>query len=355
MTAAPSLAFPGSRVVAGWWRQLAPLRPRALWVAHLFFHRVEALARVARPERLDSFRRAILKALAAAPAKTVPGLDARLHLGPQVLRQVLERLHADGLAEAGAGGGWASTALGRQALDRGEYPRAGYERRVFHFVENRRGPPQFLNLNPALPSPFPAPEGWRFDAGLLEACPRRPDEWKRRHGFPADVERVLRGGAETGQVNNAVPEWRRVILDQPEHLPAALVLAPGADGGGERLLGFAVRPEGWALQAPEAAFSLGAGWQETFPDLAQEAGLGAWRQAWREWCQPRGVPAAEVEACALERRDHLLRVLAPKKLVDRLRSARSDAIKGEAWLLAGGENVRPAALVEVQEAAPAKA
>jgi hypothetical protein len=35
--------------------------------------------------------------------------------------------------------------------------------------------------------------------------------------------------------------------------------------------------------------------------------------------------------------------------VERLRAARSDAVKGEAWLLAGTGSVRTAALVELHE------
>src|SRR5262249_35580821 len=46
MMVSSSLAYPGSRSLAGWWRQLAPLHPRAVWLAHLLLHRVEALVRL---------------------------------------------------------------------------------------------------------------------------------------------------------------------------------------------------------------------------------------------------------------------------------------------------------------------
>jgi len=42
--------------------------------------------------------------------------------------------------------------------------------------------------------------------------------------------------------------------------------------------------------------------------------------------------------------------LAPQRLVDRLRAARSDAVKQEAWVLAGAGRVREAAQVELVEA-----
>src|SRR5262249_58781687 len=94
---------------------------------------------------------------------------------------------------------------------------------------------------------------------------------------------------------------------------------------------------------------VGTAWQEIFRDLASEPPLEVWQQAWRTWCQPRGVPPAEISACVLERRDYRLRVQVPKRLLDRLRATRSDALKGEAWLLPETGDIRPAALIEIHE------
>jgi hypothetical protein len=205
-------------------------------------------------------------------------------------------------------------------------------------------------------TPWPAPEGWSFDPGWLDACLRQPEGWKRERGFPVEARRVV--GLE--QVNGgpvpsppfvgAAPAWQSVILDRPAHL-CALVALVEEEGQGERLLGFAVRQDGWVLQAGTPAFALGADWPDLFPQLRDEATPDAWRQAWRVWCQPRGLPAGEVEACTLERHDYRLRVLAPRRLVERLRAARSDALKGEAWLQAGSGSLRSLALLDVVEAA----
>src|SRR5262249_42302174 len=120
--------------------------------------------------------------------------------------------------------------------------------------------------------------------------------------------------------------------------------------GQRRLLGFAVRPEGWALETAAPAFALASAWEEVFPDLTEEPPADAWRQAWLTWCQPRDLPPAETAACAVEHHGHQLRVRAPRRLVERLRAARSDAVKGEAWLLTGKERVQTAAQVELAEA-----
>jgi hypothetical protein len=352
MTAASPLVFPGGRVLAGWWPKLAPLRPRSLWVAHLLLHRVEALVEVTRRAEVDRFSNLVVQALNSTPGRTVPDLDAWLHLGPQVLGQVLRRLQDEGLAKPLAGGGWAATDRGRQLLEQGGYTRTGHERRVFHFLDRPGEPagnsptPPLLPLRLPAEAPFPAPEGWAFDPAWLDVCLRQADDWKREHGFPLEANRIVPLDAVNG---GAVPAWQPVILDRPERL-VALVARVAEEGKGDRLVGFGVRPEGWALEAGQPAFVLTSDWREVLPQVTEELPPEAWRQAWRAWCQPRALPPAEVEASTLERQDYRLRVTAPRRLVERLRQARSDALKGEAWLLAGTGSVREMALLELVEA-----
>jgi hypothetical protein len=352
MTPAASLPWPGGRTLAGWWPQLAARQPRALWVAHLFLHRIEACVARARARSADPFTRQVLQAV--GPGLAVAQIEARLGLGTQLLRRVLHGLDRERLARPDAAGRWALTALGTEALRHGSYPSPEYERRIFHFRDRGRPgePPQFLHLTAHAGTDWPARPGWTFDAAHLRACVERPAEWKRRHGFPTDVEAIVGPAPEASQPcpngsAPAVPEWQRVILDQAEHLLIMLLLGPGPDG--DVLLGFTARQDGWTLQ-PEPALSLAAGWQEAFPELREEPAPEAWRQAWLAWCQPRSLPQAEVQACVLERLGCRLRVTAPRTLADRLRSTRSDVVKGTAWVLAGDGSVRPAALLELADA-----
>jgi hypothetical protein len=350
MNAAPAPAFPGSRVLAGWWRQLIPYRPEEVWVAHLALHRVEALVELTRPRRLDPFTLLVLGALRLEHARAPDGgalrrLDERLHLGPGLVHQILQALRGEGLAAEKGAGGWSLTALGEQALEQGEYPQRTQERRSFHFVQPRdNGPgasPHFLNLNNHNDLPAPVDEPWEFDPAALEASVARAAEWKARYGFPAEVSGVLGPGPGA-----AVTAWQQVIVDRPERLLTVLVRVTAPD----RLLGFAVRPEGWVLQAGAPAFAIEGRWDELFPEV--NAGLPpvAWRRAWQAWCEPRSLPEAEVAACAVEPRGERLGIRAPARLIERLRAARSDAVKGEAWLLAGAGAVRRAARIELVEA-----
>jgi hypothetical protein len=333
MNAAPSVALPGGRALLGWWRELAPLRPLRFWFAQLLLHRVEALVAAAHAYALDRFEQVLLRSLSLAGP--VPSLLNGHVVDPQVLGQELRRLAGLGLLDAQEGvpgSGWRLTDAGRQALAEGRCVLRERQRRVFYFADAQ--PPRYLPLARPPSVPAAAPEGWHFDPGVLEACVRQPAPWKARHRFPADVEEVI----------GAAGDWRAVILDRPEQLALALV-----EVAGPTLLGLPVQPEGWVLGRDAPVLSLGEGWPEVLPELAEGPPAESWRQAWQAWCGPRGIPPAEVEACRLEASGQRLMVQAPARLVERLRAARSDAVKGEAWLLAGSGAVRAAALVELVE------
>ena len=86
MDRASSLIFPGSRTLAGWWRQLQPCQPRALHVGYGYVHRVEALVQLVCSESIDSFTHLILQAL-TLDEKAGGNLDQAMPLA-----QLCERL-----------------------------------------------------------------------------------------------------------------------------------------------------------------------------------------------------------------------------------------------------------------------
>src|SRR5262249_34405209 len=151
---------------------------------------------------------------------------------------------------------------------------------------------------------------------------------------------VLDAGAQA-----PVPSWQQVVIDRPERLLVVMVSVAGETG--RKLLGFPVKQEGWVLQANEPVFAIRDKWDELFPELSTPPPAPVWREAWRAWCQPRGLPASETDACVVELQGVRLLVKAPAKLIDRLRADRSDAVKGEAWVLAGDGPIRAAALLEL--------
>ncbi len=321
MTAAVPFPLPPGRVLSTWRRELTAFRPGRLRLIHLLLHRVEALVRATRPRSLDPLQAALLAQLSAGNP-----LD-RLRLDADVVGRWLGDLAAEGLIESD-GAGWRLTERGRGALDAGGYTAPAEERRTFLFrdEDDRDHLPRFLALRGATVGLAPPPN-WRFDPAALEACIRQPAEWKERHGFPADVEAVIApSGPEPGPA-----DWRRVILDRPEQI--LLVFVASVEGW----LGFAVRPEGWALQTAAAALVLPP---EEAP--ADEPPAESWREAWLGWGHGRGLSAADAEACRVEALEDRVRVTAPRGLAERLAGERQ-----EAWLLTGAGRVRVAAPMEI--------
>jgi hypothetical protein len=180
--------------------------------------------------------------------------------------------------------------------------------------------------------------------GLLEACVRQSQTWKKQYGFPDDVHEIL---GSTARPSTAAA-WRQVVVDRPERLPVLLVLADTA-AGEPYLQAFTVRQEGWHLQASHPVFTLHGDWSDSFPGLTDRPSETTCRLAWRSWCQARGHSAEEVEACATLPDGLHLHIKAPAVLVDRLRASRSDALKGEAWILVGEGSLRAALLLDMVE------
>jgi hypothetical protein len=340
MSAAAAVTPPGGRVVQGWWRELAPWQPQRLWFAHLLLSRVEALVEEVCLHPLDPFQQALLHALA------LPEPALELHLERPVLGGLLGELSARGLVRLPDPEGPPCPAeltdAGREALRAGGVTTRQRERRVFHFAELAAAPPQYLPLSRPAGTPLAPPNGWQFDLSLLDKSVRQTPDWKARQRFPSAAERVFPPPGE------APADWREVVLVRPEQLLLALIRVP-PESGGPSLLGFAVQADGWVLQREAPVLEMAEPWPEALQELTAEPAPEAWRLAWQAWCQPRSIPPAEVAECRLEPADHRLLVRAPARLVERLRAARSDALKGEAWLLAGTGRGRAAALIELVE------
>lgn len=345
MSGSASLPFPGSRTLAGWWRQLAPYQPQAMWVGHLFLHRVEALVRVTRPQRPDRLTRLLLQALAfaaaSAPANTLTNLADRLHLDAALTAQLLRQLAREGLIDV-ADDGWRVNARGQAVLDHGEYVCDHEERRVFYFVDPETDPRtqhyvplQMTNTSPA------SGEARPFEVHVLQTAIQQSPQWKATHGFPPEVCELLQPAEE------ATPSsWRRLVVAHPERLLTALVLAP-AGASGPALLSFAVRHESWNLLSSAPVLHLHCDRHDLATRLSALPSLEEWRQAWQTWCATRGIAPDAASACTLECHAARLRVRISPRIHEHLRTTRSEALKGETWLLAGDGAIRAAAALEL--------
>lgn len=364
MMGVPPPATPGSRTLAAWWRQLAPWQPRSLHVGLLLVHRLEALVRVRRAERLDNLASLVLHASAeeiravSGASVTTETLRARLYSrlpgGARLLARALRDAVEQHLLACDAGGVCSLTALGEAALIDGEFPRFDQRRRAFYFLEGGlpEQTPLFIDLAPHAATPWTARETWPFEVGVLRDCVTRPGDWKQRHGFPLDVAEILTNpGAEppnNPRAGLASELWRRVVLHRPEQLLA--VLCRGVSPmGHEAILGFKLESEGWMLRSQTPVFRLAVDNQETVASALGDNTIESWRSSWLHWCRSRGLSREDAELCALSKRDHLLIVHPPRRLLDRLTFSRGEMLKGDAWLLAGDGLVKEAALLQVEE------
>lgn len=327
MTAAFAMSVPGSRPLVGWWRDLAVRAPSRLWFAHLVLHRLEVLAESGSVTALDSLADGLLQHMRTLTLPADPrAVPADLRLDPALFRRILDHLLGLGLL--------ALDAEGRVSHVRTESVAAPRlcQRRVLYFTDG--APAFFLPLEGSACTAMMPPAGWAFDVGQLDAFASRPPGWRRDNYFPTNLRRFLHP-AELPEPTQA----EAVIVDRAEQCLLAIVQT------GEGILGFPASAENWELQRTpvltlpsNSDFSLA---------LLAPLPVEAWRQAWIGWCQQRSLPGNEVDACQLEPIDHRLVVRAPARLVDKLRQGRSEALRGEAWLLAGAGRVRHAAMIEL--------
>jgi hypothetical protein len=348
-------------MLAGWWRQLASHKPQRLWFIDWLVHRFEVLSRCRRTEalhplqllilegiRLDSAGEAANSHSRIATAKktgystnslqptssTAIEIARRLGLDNGVVSGLLLEAVRNGLAEASFEGGCALTEAGRAALASGHCTRVNFERRAF-YVGNE--PATFLPLTrhghaTSISEMPPAP------LEVLRACVDRPLEWKEKVGFPSEVVSIM-------DMSTTLPPnteyWMRIPVDHPERLLAAMIRT--TDG---RVLAFPVRTEDWTLRLEPVMNLSSDGSVELLPHLSHS--VEDWRRPWSNWCRTiRGISAAEAESATLEVADHRLLVKAPQ-LADRLRLARSELSRGEAWLLSGGSQTREALQIELR-------
>lgn len=344
MDRASSLIFPGSKTLAGWWRQLAPHQPLALWVGYAYVHRIEATVQVLAARPLEPLAGLVLQAIdveQSAGAKVgAAELAERLRLPEPILQHV-----ARGLTEAGllsAGDGWCATDMGRHAFASRQVPHRSWERRVFPFIERldgtgqRAGAPCFAPLADCVGVPWQVEPAYRFDPAALETCITEVADWKVGHCFPLDAEALAKDAG--------LAPWQHVLVDRSERVMLVFVLSKE-----ERLLGFAVKVETWTLHDQAPALRLPGAARRLWPDLAHDTPLALWQDAWRAWCRQRQLPANEVDACTVTHQPPRLEVQAPPRLVQRLQAAKSDLFKGDAWLLVGDGFFRPAAQLVVRQ------
>jgi hypothetical protein len=176
-------------------------------VGDCFFHTVEALVEMEEVEGIDPMLLFVLRAFEFADPADVEHLDGVLHIGRQVMRQMLNGMAADGLVATELESAYCLTDLGRNALDTGQVIRRVSKRRIFRFLHPAMSylavhDPKGNLLSDLSPDRVPSP--WEFSSDVLRHAISQSAEWKRRHGFPANVSNIItqpRSSEEAGPAN----------------------------------------------------------------------------------------------------------------------------------------------------------
>ena len=335
MDRASSLIFPGSRTLAGWWRQLSPFQPLALAIGYAFLHRIEAPVITLSEEPIDPLTHLVLQALALDNVGSIADLQGHMRLPMAVLQRVVAGMQADGLLAPSAPDRWRMTERGQHALQDRSLPIRGPQRRVFSFAERmdpagqRLGAPAFVPIEECLGASWPVNDAHRFEITELRRCIEQPISWKQACAFPRDVEALADSAS--------LEAWQQVVVDRPERVMLVLMLVNGPEA--KEVRGFAVKVDGWTLNDRAPVLGVPPPADALWPT---EPSMSIWQDAWRSWCKQRQLPTNEVEACTLTYQPPRLEVQAPSRLVQRLQAAKSDLFKGEAWLLVGDGYMRTA-------------
>ncbi len=331
MTGPLHLAFPSSRVLSGWWKQLQTHAPDRLWIAHLFCQRIEAQVQGLATRPLDPTHQFLLRALKLESARgdevRLEQLHQRLGIPVPLLREMLRRLHAHGLTAPGvADETWKLSAAGIQALACSSYLAPEVRRALFTFWERlgadgkRSASPHYLPMTDergqtwqrtgTLDAPMPQ---------LLAAFAQSP-EWKQRFGFPEDVSGLLSADSES---------WTRIPIVRSERMVAVLVEKD------RRLEAYLARMEGWMLES-RILFRLPNEAVAELPDLAPAATLEQCKTAWLTLAEGHKLTPAEAESAELTLRGIELTIQLAPELAKRVR------FRGDDWFLVGEGLIRPA-------------
>lgn len=165
-----------------------------VFLGECFFHTVEALVEVEEAVNLDPLPLFVLRAFEFAQPTNTEQLDCVLHVGRQVMRQILNDMVEKGLVAMDSESNFRLAENGYRALQDGQVVRRVHVRRVFRFlhpsmayvgVDDPKG-----NLLGDL-SPSRAPSPWEFDIDTLRQAIGQSTEWKRTHRFPVDIAAVV--------------------------------------------------------------------------------------------------------------------------------------------------------------------
>jgi hypothetical protein len=236
---------------------------------------VEALVAVEEVEGIDPMPLFVLRAFEFTRHADVEHLDGILHIGRQVMRQMLNAMVANGLVATESESTYCLTESGRNTLRTGQVISRIPVRRIFRFLHPAMNyvaihDPKGNLLSELFPNRAPSP--WEFSPDVLRNAIAQSADWKRRHGFPANVADVITEPISSEAIEPVNPDpgvvaapadssqgqatpLQHLVVDKAQVVTCALVARQIA-ADATKLLGYPVSVHGNLVRGKQPLFSL---------------------------------------------------------------------------------------------------
>lgn len=232
------------------WSQLSQCDGEfVIFLGRFHIHTIEAPVAVKKQERMDEIEYFILRAINILDSADIEKINNVLHIGRQILRQIITKLIKNNLIQAHTDGTFDVTFLGKKVLDTGEMILLKNDRRIFHFIDaNKEFIPMENAANKFLVNLacHETEVDWNFDIECLRDCIDANEHWKRRRKFPMDVHEIITSDYGTGVENT-------LVIDKAQVINCAILVKFRSDNPLE-LHAYPISPTGHLL-AMDAMFS----------------------------------------------------------------------------------------------------
>jgi len=227
----------------------------AIYLATYKLHAIEACVSITKRESLDEFKYFVLKATDLLGNTDIEGINSLLHLGRQVLQQIVVNLGKDELLSISREGLLEVTCLGKKVLEEGVMIKLEKKRHLFHFIN---GSNEFVNIRDhnnflADLKPYETSPEWKFDVEILTKCIEGDDDWKKQRQFPEEIHELITP-TEESTLPEGVSKESTLIIDKGQFVDLA-ILVKFKDNEPVELTAYPISAKGH-LKGTEHLFSL---------------------------------------------------------------------------------------------------
>lgn len=189
-------------------------------------HTVEACVAVSLRETIDEFEYFVLKAVDILVCADVESVNSLLHIGRQIILQIVAKMEKDNLLSITDDGVFGITDMGKESLKSGVLIKLQRKRQIFHFIDQSN---EFVKINNRSSGflvdlePNDTASDWNFDIKSLQSCIDRADDWKKQHLFSLDVQELIMPCRRDSGYGELVRQ-ETLIIDKAQSVNCAMLV-----------------------------------------------------------------------------------------------------------------------------------